>query len=294
VTSRAAAIALAGYMTLSAGNSGAGETATGTLRLGRINETFYQAVGAVVQRLIERSGQRVVVVDGSHTETYEAVAAGKVDLCVAFWLPDGHAGPWKRAAASVEEVATIFDGARFFWAVPDYMPREVQAIADLARPEIAAKMPKTIRALSLDATITTASQTAVQHYGLTAVGYRVSPGTFEDWKKSLDDAESQGGLVTLPLWQPYYFNRKYHLRALTDPDGLLGGMNRVIVAANLRSADKLSARARAVLRRMRLSIEDVTMMDYAINVEHISPEAAADRWLEDHEALVGTWLIDVK
>lgn len=281
-------------MMLSTEHSGADETVTGAVRLGRIDETFYQAVGAVVQRLIERSGQRVVVVDGSHTQTYEAVAAGKVDLAVAFWLPDGHAGPWKRAAGSIEEVATIFDGARFFWAVPDYMPREVQAIADLARPEIAAKMPKTIRALSLDATITTASQTTVQHYGLAAVGYRVSPGTFEDWKKSLDDAESQHGWVALPLWQPYYFNRKYHLRALADPDGLLGGVNRVIVAANVSSAGKISARARSVLRRMRLSIEDVTAMDYAINMDHLSPEAAADRWLEDHEALVSTWLIDVE
>jgi glycine betaine/proline transport system substrate-binding protein len=291
---RAAAVALACCVTMSVGNSSADAPATEPIRLGRIDETFYQAVGVVVQRLIERSGQRVVVVDGSHTETYRAVAAGEVDLCVAFWLPDGHAGPWKRAAGRVEEVATIFDGAQFFWAVPDYMPQEVQAIADLARPEIAAKMPKIVRALSLDATITTASQTVVQHYGLATVGYRVSPGTFEDWKKSLDDAESQRSWVALPLWQPYYFNRKYHLRPLADPDGLLGGMNRVVVAANIRSADKLSARARSILRRMRLSIEDVTAMDYAINVEHVSAEVAADRWLADHEALVSTWVIDVK
>jgi ABC-type proline/glycine betaine transport system substrate-binding protein len=45
---------------------------------------------------------------------------------------------------------------------------------------------------------------------------------------------------------------------------------------------------------MRLGIDDVTAMDYAVNVEHISPEAAADRWLEDHKALVDTWLINVK
>jgi glycine betaine/proline transport system substrate-binding protein len=281
-------------VTLSARNLSAEETVHETIRLGRIDETFYQAAAAVVQRLIERSGQSVVVVDGSHTETYQAVAAGKVDLCVAFWLPDGHAAPWKRAAGRVEEVATIFDGARFFWAVPDYLPRDVQAITDLARPEVAARMPKTIRALSLDATITTASQTAVQHYGLAMVGYRLAPGTFEAWKASLDDAESERRWVVLPLWQPYYFNHKYRLRALSDPDGLLGGINRVIVAANTSAAHKLSVRARSVLRRMRLTIEDVTAMDYAVNVQHVSPEAAADHWLEDHKALVDSWLIDVK
>jgi glycine betaine/proline transport system substrate-binding protein len=292
VIALAAVGVLVGSVALSAGNPE--EQDPGLIRLGRIDETFYQAAAAVVKRLIERSGQRVVVVDGSHTETYQAVAAGKVDLCVAFWLPDGHAGPWKRAAGRVEEVATIFDGARFFWAVPDYLPPEVQTISDLARPEIAAKMPKTIRALSLDATITTASQAAVEHYGLGGVGYRIAPGTFEDWKASLDDAESQGHWVALPLWQPYFLNRKYRLRALADPDGLLGGLNRVVVAANIRSAHKLSAQARSVLRRMRLSIEDVTAMDYAINEEHVSPEAAADDWLKGHQQLVDTWLIDVK
>jgi glycine betaine/proline transport system substrate-binding protein len=295
MTGGVAAAVLVGSVALSAATPPAAKEADpATLRLGRIDESFYQAAGVVVQRLIERSGQRVVVVDGSHTETYEAVAAGKVDLCVAFWLPDGHAGPWKRAAGHVEEVATIFDGARFFWAVPEYLPPEVKAIADLARPEIAAKMPKTIRGLSLDATITTASQTAVQHYGLASAGYRLTPGTFGDWRASLDQAESERRWVALPLWQPYYFNRKYHLRALADPDGLLGGMNRVIVAAHAGSAHKLSLPARSTLRRMRLTIEDVTAMDYAINVDRLSPEAAADRWLAEHEALVGTWVTDVK
>lgn len=144
--------------------------------LARIDETFYQAAAAVVARVLRSTGLDVAVVDGSHTQAYGMVGSGEADLCVAFWLPSGHAEAWAALDGRVEALASIFDDARFFWAIPGYVDRCVADIADLADPEVAAMFPKNIRGLSLDATITTASQEALRRYGLSDVGFTVTPG----------------------------------------------------------------------------------------------------------------------
>ena len=47
-------------------------------------------------------------------------------------------------------------------------------------------MIKTIRGLSLDASITAESLNAIGAYGLKNAGYHVIPGEFEPWKEALN------------------------------------------------------------------------------------------------------------
>ncbi len=48
----------------------------------------------------------------------------------------GHAEPWKRLGSAVTELATLYDGAQFFWAMPDYVGERLRSVADLATPEL--------------------------------------------------------------------------------------------------------------------------------------------------------------
>lgn len=266
----------------------------GTIVLGRIDESFYQAAAAVVANILNRLGHNVKVIDGTHTEAYNAVGEGNVDLCVAFWLPEGHAAVWKRLQDRVEEVSTLYTGARFFWAVPKYVPVEaVRSIGDLAKPEVAARMNKTVRGLSLDTTITTASQKAIKEYGLDRQGYELIPGSFDNWKASLIQAEAAQQWAVIPLWQPYYFNQLYRLRPLEEPKNLLGGVNRVVLAAHRGVSEQLPKQTLKVLARLRLDIAAITAIDYAINMNGKTPEEAAEDWLSDNAALVNTWFVDV-
>lgn len=265
-----------------------------TIVIGRINESFYQATAAVLVHVLNRLGHVVNVIDGTHTEVYNAIGDGKVDLCVAFWLPEGHAEAWRKLRERVEELSTLFDGAHFFWAVPEYVPVEaVRSIGDLARPEVAVRMPKTLRGLSLDATITTASQKAVKEYGLDQQGYMLVPGSYVDWKDSLIQAEVARNWTVIPLWQPYYFNQLYHLRPLEDPKHLLGGVNRAVLAAHQGIPERLPKKTLEVLARMRLDITAVTDIDYSINMNGKTPEEAAGDWMLSNAALVNTWFAGV-
>jgi glycine betaine/proline transport system substrate-binding protein len=263
----------------------------GPLVLARINETFYQATGALVVDVLTALGHPVKVVDGSHTRAYGAVRDGTADLCVAFWLPTGHEKAWSQVKGSVVELSTIYEGARFFWAVPSYVPEsEVSSIEDLAKASVSARMAKTIRALSLDASITTESLNAVEEYGLMNAGYRVIPGEFKPWKDALTGAIEKGSWVVEPLWEPYYFNRIYSLRPLKDPKNLFKGRNRVILAAHSGVREKLPKRTIDALNRMRVRLEDITDMDVDINVNYVTPEVAAGNWINKHPDQFKEWL----
>lgn len=265
----------------------------GPLVLARINETFYQATAALVVDVLTGVGHTVKVVDGTHTSTYEAIRTGTADLCVGFWLPTGHERAWNRVKGSAVELSTIYEGARFYWAVPSYIPEaEVSSIDDLAKPSVSARMIKTIRALSLDASITTESMDAVGAYGLKDSGYHVVPGEFGPWKEALNAAVRDKAWIVEPLWEPYYLNRVYSLRPLKDPKDLFKGRNRVILAAHSGVRERLPERTVDALGRMRVSLDDITDMDFDINVNSVTPEAAARNWIDRHPDQYKGWIGD--
>jgi len=271
--------------------SSAAEMRTVPVVLTRINETFYQATAALVVEVITRTGQPVTVVDGSHTSAYGAIKDGTADLCVGFWLPTGHEKAWSQVKDSVVELSTIYEGARFYWAVPSYIPEsEVSSIEDLTKPAVSAKMIKAIRGLSLDASITTDSINAIGAYDLKRAGYQVIPGTFGPWKEALNSAIKNRAWIVEPLWEPYYLNRTYSLRPLKDPKNVFKDRNRVILAAHNGVREKLPKRTIDALNRMRVRLEDITDMDVDINVNSATPEVAARNWINNHPDQFKEWL----
>jgi glycine betaine/proline transport system substrate-binding protein len=271
--------------------SSAAEIKPVPLVLTRINETFYQATAALVVEVLTRTGHSVKVVDGSHTSAYQAIKEGTADLCVGFWLPTGHEKAWSQVKDSVVELSTIYEGARFYWAVPSYIPEsEVSSIEDLTKPSVSAKMIKTIRGLSLDASITTESINAIGAYDLKSAGYHVIPGEFEPWKEALNSAIKHKAWLVEPLWEPYYFNRIYSLRPLKDPKNVFKGRNRVVLAAHNGVREKLPKKTIDALSRMRVRLEDITDMDVDINVNSVTPEIAARNWINSHPDQFKEWL----
>ncbi len=249
------------------------------LRIGRIDESFYQVVGGVVAEVLRRHGNDVTVFDGTHTEVYNALGAGEIDLAVAFWLPYGHAAAWHRLSDTVEELATLYDGAKFFWAMPAYVDERIRSIADLSSSELARGVPRAIKGLSLDATITTASQMAIIDYDLTAVGFSLEPGDFETWEASLDLAVAAKQPVVLPLWEPYYLNAKYDLRILADPKGVLGPVNRVVLGARRDVGGRVGDETVAALRSTGLSLAIVSELDRRVHIERRTPDEVATAWV---------------
>jgi glycine betaine/proline transport system substrate-binding protein len=259
--------------------------------LGQVSLSFHAVTGAVVQVLLERLGHRVEVRQGPHEEVFPVLGTGGIDVMAAAWLPEGHGAYWHRYGSEAVEVATLYEGARFFWAVPAYVPeKEVASIADLARPSVAARMTPAIQSVGAGASITSVSQRAIDAYGLAASGYAVRPGTAVEWTGAYTAAIAERRWIVFPTWTPQYLNRAGAIRPLDDPRVVLGGVNRGVLVAPRRRFVALPERTRATLSRIVLGLDGVTDMDWAVNVDGRTPLDAARAWIRANAARVDGWI----
>lgn len=282
---------LAAATTLVAHRARAGQATPGPIVLGQVSLSFYAVTGAVVQAVLERLGHSVTLVEGAHDGIFPRLGAGEIDLMAAAWLPEGHGAYWSRHGGAAQEVATLYQDARFFWAVPGYVPAaEVASIADLARPAVAARMTRLIQSIGSSAGITTASARAVEAYGLAPLGYELRPGSQAEWIGAYQAAQAERRWMVFPTWAPQYLNRGDALRPLADPRGLLGGANRGVLVAPRARFQALPPATQAALSRISLGLDGVTEMDWMVQAEGLSPAEAARRWMAAHADRVAGWL----
>lgn len=276
---------------LPAGGGLAHAAGPGPVVLGQVSLSFYAVTGAVVQEVLERLGHTVELRSGLHEDMFPLLGEGKIDLMAAVWLPEGHAAYWKRYGGDAVVVATLYEGARFFWAVPSYVPAgEVAALPDLARPGVAGRMAKTIQGIGAGAGITTLSQKAVAAYGLDAAGYGLRPGTSAEWLGACRDGLERRQWFVFPTWTPQYLNKDGRLRPLRDPQGILGGVNHGVLVAPRARLQALPERTRSVLARIDLGLDAVTEMDAAVNVGGATAREAARAWMARKPAAVAAWM----
>ncbi len=260
------------------------------IKLGQIRISFYAVAGAVVQEVLGKLGHEFEVVEGLHPDIFPKLGAGEVDMLVAAWLPYGHAEYWQKYGDCCVEVATLYEGAHFFWAVPDYVPSDVVAsVSDLTKPEVVARMEKLIKGTGPGSGLMIQSRKMMQEYGLHAAGYTLEPSPGNEWIDRLRQAVAQKQWVVTPLWQPQYLNQAISLRKLDEPRNLLGGQNRAVLVISKQLAKQLPESTLDVLGRIHLGMDAVTQMYYSVNVEGKSPREAALDWMQRNRAVVDGW-----
>ena len=137
-----------------------------TIVLGHINQSSSEATAVVIQTILERIGYNVAIKKGSPGVMYPMLAEGEIDLFVAARLPNEHAPYWEEYKDEFVLITPLYEDARLFWAVPDYVPASaVRSIADLPESGVAAKMDKIIRGPDTDSRLMIRSESIMQEYG---------------------------------------------------------------------------------------------------------------------------------
>src|SRR5262249_52535758 len=155
--------------------------------------------------VLERLKHPVTLREGPHEKIFPQLGEGAIDLLAAAWLPEGHRAYWEKYGKNAVEVATLYEGARFFWGVPGYIPKsEVASIAGLATPAVARRMTRLIQGIGGGAAISTLSQEAVREYGLDKLGYTFRTGTPAEWTAAYQDAIRDRSWIVFPTWAPQY------------------------------------------------------------------------------------------
>ena len=260
------------------------------VRLGQIGISFYAVTGQVVQIVLERLGQTVQLRTGSHSEIFPELGAGRVDLLVAAWLPHAHARYWREFGQGSVELATLYEGARLFWAVPEYVPATlVSSVADLRKPDVAQRMKQTIYATKPDSGLSMGSLRIMRAYELEAAGYRLLTNGHRDWQRSFETRYQAGEWFVMPYFRPNFLNRDTRMRRLDEPMDLLGKENRAVLVARQAFVESAPETVVRTLARVELDLDAVAAMDYMVRVEGQSPRAAAVRWMAQHPERVERW-----
>jgi glycine betaine/proline transport system substrate-binding protein len=259
--------------------------------LGYVDLSNYEVTANVVQSVLERLGYTVAVKKGSDAGIYPLLGKGEVDLFVAVWLPNAHASYWEQYKDSSVQVTTLFEDARLFWSVPDYVPAaDVSSVADLRKPEVAAKMQKEIRGTRPDSGLMIGSKKIMEEYRLEEAGYQLAPGEPADWIANFEGNIAAQRWFVMPLYQPQYLNRVAKMRILEEPKQLLGGIDKAYLVAHKDFYVKVDKHTWKALQRISLSVKAVTEMDYLVNVKKLTPQYAARNWMAAHADTVNYWL----
>lgn len=260
--------------------------------LGRIDESFHQVAAAVVEEVLRRLGHTVEVREGPHPEMYPLLARGELHLFADSWLPAGHGTYWEQIHDRVVEVAALFDGARFYWAVPGYVPvDQVAALSDLARREVTGRMATlVVQGTTPGAGLTMRSEQLMRDYGLDAAGWSHRIGDIHAIIRTVNERIAAGDWFVTPMWQPQYLNEVHDLRPLDDPRGVFPPPDRGSLVAHGEAFNALPDHTRDALRRIRFTVADVNVMDCAVNLDGLDPLAAARDWMAKHPVDVQAWL----
>jgi glycine betaine/proline transport system substrate-binding protein len=277
---KAITIAVAIVMTLGATLSASADAKDRTIRLGQVNLSFYAVVGGIVQEVLEQDGYEVEVVVGSHGDIFPKLGAGEVDILAAAWLPDGHAPLYAKVKDVTFVAGELYDDAKLYWAVPEYVPADlVRSIDDLKKPDVAARMDKKIRGIGATSGLMVGAAKIREAYGLDAAGYEVIPGEAKDWIANFKQAIGEERWFIMPLWQPQWINAAYKVRALEEPKGIYGKGDTAVLLGHETLKDKLAPETIERLASINLSVDAVTEMDLWVNVDGLTPRGAAKKWL---------------
>lgn len=249
------------------------------IKLGQVNLSFYAVTGGVVQEVLERSGQPFVLVEGSHGDIYPKLGTGEIDILAASWLPNAHAGLYARVQDQTFMLSKLYSGAQLYFAVPEYAPAEVQSVADLSKPEIAAAFDKSILSIGTTSGLSIGAAKMMDSYGLRAAGYEFKAGEARDWIANFRKAIDEKRNVVMPLWRPQWLNAVYKVRVLADPQKVYGDGDEAFLVARNDLKSKLKPEVLARLQRIVLSVDAVTEMDRMVNVDRLTPRDAARRWI---------------
>ncbi|GAA2275822.1 glycine betaine ABC transporter substrate-binding protein [Kitasatospora cystarginea] len=256
------------------------------LTVGNIALSFHRAVAAVTRRVLEAHGHRVTGIEARHEQLFRLQAARQVDVLVSAWLPSSHDGYLAGYRDEVRVLAPHYE-PYCLWAVPPYVPVEaVGEVADLTRPEVAARMTRAIDGINPGAGISRFSARMVTAYGLDQAGYTFAPGTEPGFIARVEQGIADREWFVIPLWRPQYLNRLHGLRAIAEPEGLLGAVDAAGPVIRREALDRVHPEALARLDALHLGNDGVEELDTMINADGVTPLQAADRYLASRPDLL--------
>jgi glycine betaine/proline transport system substrate-binding protein len=248
------------------------------------------SVTAVAKYVLEtKMKQPVQLVKADLGIQFQSVARGDLDLMLCAWLPTTHGAYYEKNKAGLEDLGTVYSGAKIGWAVPTYVPEsEVSTIGDLQKPEVKAKLKGIIQGIEPGTGLMRASEKVMDGYELSAAGYKLQSSSEAGMLATLTRSYPSKQWIVATVWNPHWLFQKWNMRYLKDPKGLLGGEEHVNAMGSKQFAKKFPE-AYAFVKNFKMDLADVEAIEHAAEGNN-DYDTAAKKFVDSHPEKLKAWL----
>ena len=260
------------------------------IRVGWTAWSDAEFVTKLAERVIENEmGYSVELVQTDIAPQYQGVAAGDIDMMLMAWLPGTHADYMDRVGKDIVNLGPLYGNARLGWVVPDYIPEEeLGSIEDLKKDSVREELDGQITGIDPGAGLTRLSKEAIETYGLDGYDLQISSGA--GMTSALERAVRRDEWIVVTGWSPHWKFGAYELRYLEDPEGALGGFERIHALVRDGFAEEHHDVA-MMISRMHLDL--AVLEDSMFYAQENSYEEAVDRFIENNPEHVEYWVTGV-
>jgi glycine betaine/proline transport system substrate-binding protein len=260
----------------------AGETTTGTIKLGYVQWACAEASVHLAQAVImDKLGYNATVTPLEAGGLYAGLADGDLDAETTTWLPITHKDYLEQYGAEIDDYGPLYNGARIGLVVPDYV--DIDSIEELNA--VADQFDGRIVGIDGGAGIMTATEQAIADYGL---NFELLESSDMAMTAALADAYMEEEWIVVTGWTPHWKFASYDLKFLEDPQEVYGGAEDIVVMAR-QGLDADAPEVANFLKNYYLEDYQLGAVIGAI-ADGAKPLDAARDWIAENEDVVAGWL----
>jgi glycine betaine/proline transport system substrate-binding protein len=265
------------------------------VRLSDIGWTDVTATTAIFSALLHHLGYRTQITVLSVPVTYASLKNGDLDVFLGNWMPsmegDRHGYV---AEGSVEVIRHNLTGAKYTLAVPAYTyDAGLRTFADIER--YAPQLNSSIYGIEPGNDGNRLVLTMLRQNLFALGGFKLVESSEQGMLAEVERAFNAHAPIVFLAWDPHPMNMRFDLRYLSGGDAVFGpNYGEAHVDTNTRAGySRACPNLGRLLRNLSFTTqqEDHVMVD--ILEHHLSPEAAAERWLKANPSVVAGWLAGV-
>ncbi|WP_230975422.1 glycine betaine ABC transporter substrate-binding protein [Acetobacter garciniae] len=239
-----------------------------TLTLAYPDSTVHEATAAAIIRVLEANDVEPEIVTGPKDALAALLRKNEIDLYVAAWLPDEDAD---LLTPGVTPLGDLFQPGACCCISAEDTP--LSSIADVVRAG-----PELSRTIVTPQSLEAAMQKVLETYGLAAAGFTLKVLPDEEALAELNAALTRKDLVLMPLIQPCFLFHQGGFRILSDPQGAFGPEQHARMLLRPGLETELEQDLLDELDELMLSVKIISAMDYAMRVDGMTADEAAEAW----------------
>ena len=228
--------------------------------------------------LLEKVGYKVEVKLLDTGVIYQSLAAGKMDVFSVAWLP-GQQSYFNKFGDSLEILSMSYGPVPGGLMVPTYL--DATSIEDLKKPDVRKALGGKIVGIDAGSGLMLQTQKVLKEYNL---DYELVTSSGAAMEASFKGAYQKQTPIVVTGWCPHYLCAAYKVKFLDDPKNVYGDARDYHVVRKGFRTD--FPRATLLLSRINLFEEQISKMLVWSETEKITPEQAAQRFIDNNPIYV--------